>query len=363
MANNTDIPDNILDLFSLRISTEDKEKLEHWVNQSDENKKLFLEIRDIWQSTSNVSTDSYDENAAWNKFKPTIAAAKPLSKFTMLKYAAVAIIFCAIGFFAFYFSIHKASKLVSYQEVYVPYGSTSKIVLPDGSYVWLNAGSYLRYSNSFNIDNRDIFLKGEAYFDVRKNKKLNFIVNTPGIEVKAIGTKFNIKSYPEERTIRATVVEGKIQVINKDGEKLNETFLSVNQTASFLKKSPVSAIVEPENSENKVPFSTEAEKIPAEIVEVDSKTSPEIYVSWHQGRLIIERETLGAMAIKLERRYNVKINFLNQSVKNYIFSGVLKDETFEQVLEVIRLTSPLKYSIEGNIVSLMEDKSLKNRLN
>lgn len=363
MVNNTDIPENILDLFSHKISVEEKEKLMLWVNQNDENRQLFLELRDIWQSTSNISSDSYDEDAAWNKFKPTLTPAKPTRNLIWLKYAAVAVIFCAIGFFAFYLSIPRVSKVVSYQEVYVPYGSTSKIVLPDGSYVWLNAGSYLRYSNSFNLDNRNIYLKGEAYFDVRKNKKLNFIVNTPGIEVRAIGTKFNVKAYPEEKTIRTTVVEGKIQVINKDGEKTNEIYLSVNQSASFLKKSTVPPIVEPENSENKKHIYAEPEDIPSEILEVDSETSPEIYVSWHQGRLIIERESLGSMAVKLERRYNVKINFLNESVKNYIFSGILKDETFEQVLEVIRLTSPLKYSIDGNVVSLMEDKSLKNRLN
>ncbi|NJK95370.1 MAG: DUF4974 domain-containing protein [Bacteroidales bacterium] len=71
---------------------------------------------------------------------------------------------------------------------------------------------------------------------------------------------------------------------------------------------------------------------------------------------------MGSLAVKLERRYNVKIQFLDESLKNYVFSGILKDETFEQVIDVIRLTSPVKFTIEGNSVQLMEDKSLRNKI-
>jgi ferric-dicitrate binding protein FerR (iron transport regulator) len=363
MEKNSEIPEFIADLFSRELSVEDKEKVQLWMNESEDNQKTFAEFQDIWQAASLSSDNDYNPENAWNKFHHTLNVSKPKRSLSWLKYAAVAIIFSSLSVLAYYLLSPVHQQKVTFQEVYVPYGSTSKIVLPDGSYVWLNAGSYLQYNNSFNITNRDIYLKGEAYFDVNKNKKLKFIVNTPGIKVMAIGTKFNVKAYPEEKTILTTVVEGKVQVISeKEDQKKGSVFVTANQTVSLIKEYAAAPVTEPELAGKKQISAAVVEEIPSKIVDIKSEVNPDIYVSWHEGKLIIERETLGSLATKLERRYNVKIKFLNEDVRNYIFSGVLKDETFEQVLEIIRLTSPLKYSIQGNVVHLTEDNSLKNRL-
>jgi ferric-dicitrate binding protein FerR (iron transport regulator) len=230
--------------------------------------------------------------------------------------------------------------------------------------VWLNAGSFLKYNNLYNVKNRTVMLKGEAFFDVRKNPRLTFIVQTPGIEVKAIGTKFNIKSYPEEKTISATVVEGKIQIFNhlENKRDRNALTLTARQSASFRKEFTASPVTEPK-SDNKILSVARMEEIPAKIIQMDTDINTDLFVSWHEGKLIIERETLGSLAVKLERKYNVRMFFQDPVVKDYVFSGVLKDETFEQVMDVIRLTSPIHFSVEGNTVSLSEDKSRKKRLN
>lgn len=360
--NNT--PESLADIFFQGLPSGEKDKLKDWINQKNENRKIYNEFRDIWQATAMVRPENdYDENAAWDKLKTELKVTKPKRNLSWLKYAAVALIFGVLGSLTYYLFTPQKTKIpLSYQEIYVPYGSTSKIVLPDGSNVWLNAGSYLRYNNSFNINNRKLLLKGEAFFEVQKNKKIEFIVQTPGMEVKAIGTKFNIKSYPEEKIISATVVEGKVQVINNlKADKPGEIILTANQTASYIKEFTAPPVVEPEKDKNQK-LTEELDEIPSKIADVNSEVNTDILVSWHEGKLIIERETLGSLAPKLERRYNIKMQFVDSAVKNYVFSGVLKDETFEQVMEVIRLTSPLHFSVNGNFVKLTEDKSLKNRL-
>ena len=358
------VPENIADIFSQSLKAEEKEKIMGWIKQSDSNQKLFWEFRDVWQGTALVKSNEYDENKAWKSLKPNLKIEKTTINLQWLKYASVAVIFSLVGYFSYYLLVSSPANPVkiSFQEVYVPYGSTSKIVLPDGSFVWLNAGSYLKYDNYYNVNNRNVFLKGEGYFDVQKNKKLTFVVNTSGIEVKAIGTKFNVKSYPEEKLIYTTVVEGKIQIINKleNVKNKEELFLTQNQSASFLKENVEPPLIEPKIDSQKQ--LSAIKEIPSKILEIDSSINPDIFVSWHEGKMIIEREKLGSLAVKLERRYNVKINFLDETVKNYVFSGILKDETFEQIMEVIRLTSPIRYSVDGNKVELTVDKSLINRL-
>lgn len=361
------IPEKLVDSFSKELTGKEQEELSKWIHTESRNKKLFMELTDVWQATGTVNPSSdYNENDAWEKLRPHLVKTRKRD-LSWIRYAAVAVIFTIIGSLAFYLLQPAPTKVKiaeSFQEIYVPYGSTSKIMLPDGSYAWLNAGSYLKYSNTFNINNREVFIKGEAFFDVQQNKKLAFVVNAPGIEVKAIGTRFNVKAYPEEKTIFTTVVEGKIQVTNKTtaSNKASELFLTANQSASFEKDHVTSPVLEPETTVTQK-TTPEFEKINAEFLEIDPQVNTDLYVSWHTGKLIIEREKLGSLAVKLERRYNIKINFVDETVKNYVFSGVLKDETFEQVMEVIRLTSPLQFRIDGNIVKLSEDKSLKHRLN
>lgn len=367
MEKNPDqIPENLVDFFTEELNSEEREKLLHWINQNANTKTLLKEYGDIWQASGMANpSERYDESQAWLRLKSGLKDTKPQRNLTWLKYAAVAIIFSVLGSLTYYFlSPVPKTVPITYQEVYVPYGSTSKITLPDGSNVWLNAGSYIKYDNFFNVKNRMVFLKGEAFFDVRKNKKLTFFVRTPEIEVKALGTKFNVKAYPEEKTILTTVVEGKILVTNfiKPHTKYNELYLSTSQSAVFEKDFTSTPVSEPQPKESTQTQILKEELVPSKVLGVQSEVNTELHVSWHKGKMIIEREKLRSLAAKLERRYNIKIRFIDEATKDYVFSGVLKDETFEQVMDVIRLTSPVHFSINGNIVEFSEDKHLKNRL-
>ena len=357
-----EIPNFLIDYFSGEISTSENEKLISWLNSSADNKRIFDEFSDIWLAgLISKSKTSYDETGSWKLMKQEIVNDRRTAKFlyiSLAKYAAIGVVIIALsigGYLEFRRSVVLHS--VSYQEIIVPYGSRSQIDLPDGSKVWLNAGSRLKYSNRFNSQSREIFFDGEGYFEVAKNGKIPFIVQVPGAKIKVTGTIFNIKAYCDDNFIQASVVTGEVTIyseVEKNG-KAKQLNLEQNQIAVFEK-------VRTKNISNTKDSSLKDKSIVTTLVKSQTIVNIEKYTSWREGRLIIEHEKLGELAVKLERRYNVKIIFSEPKVKDYIFSGILQDETLYQVLKVISFTAPIKYTIDKDKVLLSEDKMLKNKV-
>ena len=245
-----------------------------------------------------------------------------------LKWAAMIALAFIIGGIVSYLVFGKdfLSGNHSYSEVIAPMGSRTEMNLPDGSKVWLNAGSKLRYSDNFNKSNRDLSLEGEAYFQVEKNKQLPLIVNALGVNVKVVGTTFNIKAYPTENTISTTLVEGKVILESEKYNFGNNIVMLPNQKAVFSK------------TDRKLVITT-----------IDDLYSE---ISWKDNQLIIKAEELSELAVKLERKYNVKIAFDSENIKLYKFSGTLQDETLQQVLDVIKVSAPINYQIRGKDILL-----------
>ncbi len=245
----------------------------------------------------------------------------------------------------------------TYTEVKSPFGSRSEIKLPDGTSVILNAGSTLKYRNDFNQSNRNIDLYGEAYFKVARNPEVPLIVSAGYIDVIALGTEFNIKAYPEENTIETTLIEGSVEIANSgtverkdDKESIN---LVPNQKAIFYKgeegyriESVIDKVIEPQPMK---PF--------IENILISPKADVEKTVAWTEGRLIFRGENFENLCIDLHRKYDVNFVFIEDALKNYRFTGVLLDETLEQVLSVIKLSAPIDYSLEGKTVYLFADVS------
>ena len=179
---------------------------------------------------SNITESSPTENVALRDEKR-----RPVY-LQILKIAAVLIpVFLLGGILSYYIMGNRTKpENITYTEIRAPYGARTEIGLPDGSTVWLNAGSKIKYMNVFNIDNREIQLNGEAYFKVAKNADLPFDVKTGDLDIQALGTEFNVKSYDDEDIIETTLVEGKIAI--KQGRKKKETiYLEPNQQAVYMK--------------------------------------------------------------------------------------------------------------------------------
>jgi len=269
-------------------------------------------------------------------------------KMNFLRIAAIVVVTFLLGGTLSYFIFNsKPIAVYSDCEVSASLGSTSEIVLPDQTHVWLNGGSKIKYSTSFNQNDRLIYLEGEGYFKVAKNKNLPFIVDAFGFEVKAIGTEFNVKAYKDDETIETTMVDGKVTLQHSAENILEGVILVPNQKATFFKlKETLTIEVLKELKEKKEEF----EYIPENRLIIASRIDPKSIVSWKENQLIFEREKLSVLVEKLSRKYNFTFVFKSDDIKRFRFSGTLEDETLQQVMDVIKISSPIDYTIVGKTV-------------
>lgn len=357
MSNNIIISDKekaaVINFLAGEFSHNDSETLNNWLNKSANNKKLFDELSDIWNSSqAEYINRKINISKAWNDIKNEVEAR---NRFTvplkyLFRYAAVFILAVFFGAFGYYFIEKNKETLLGQQTVeYVaPLGSRSFVQLADGSKVWLNAGTTLQYNNSFGTSNRNIKLQGEAFFEVAKNKKLPFVVQTSDINVIALGTRFNVKAYNQENTIETTLVEGSVKLESSTLKLADNVILKPNEKAVFTKKYQTSQIT----SENKTPNYTTQPKPKLEVIQ-SIETAP--VISWKEKRWVIQNEKLGQLAIKLERRFNVNFIFDDEVLKEFYFGGTLESENLSQIMEAISYTSPIKYAIQDNTVIVMSD--------
>ena len=214
-----------------------------------------------------------------------------------------------------------AEKLI-YNELFVPYGKKFQLVLSDGSKVHLNAGSSIRYPIQFMINRpREVYLNGEAFFDISKDSLHPFVVNTNAFDVKVLGTKFNVSSFSEEDLAQTVLVEGSVQMQYK---------ILAAQTENFITLLPgqKGEILTHERNIN--------------VSEVDTS----VYTSWLNGVLIFRNMAFKEIRKKLERHYNVKIYNNNQLLEEKTFNATFDVETIEQVFRTLNENFPIEYSIE-----------------
>jgi ferric-dicitrate binding protein FerR (iron transport regulator) len=288
----------------------------------------------------------------------------------VLQVISAAAIFCFAFFLGNIFNHHHnvpstERSLISttYSEIKAPLGARSEVRLNDGTEVMLNAGSSIRYSSDYNLQNRDLVLEGEAYFKVAKNINLPLIVNAGNIIIKATGTEFNVKAYTDEGIIETTLIKGEVEISqkgNKDKERI--LVLEPNQKAIFAYQSDQVTL---ERIKEIEPLAVKPARIITDKLLVSPKTDVEQATAWTKNKLIIKSENLESLCAKLQRKYNVTFVFMDEEIKKHRFSGVLLDETLQQVIDVIKLTSPVNYRMDGKTVLLFSNnekagKSIKN---
>ena len=250
-------------------------------------------------------------------------------------------------------------KTDTYVEVRAPLGARSEVTLSDGTELILNAGSTIKYRSDYNSLNRDLYLSGEAYFKVAKNRTLPLVVSAGNINIKATGTEFNIKAYAEDGIIEATLIEGEIEIVQEgDSEQDRVLVLKPNQKAIYTR---VSDHITMEKIREIEPLAVKPSKIDTEKLLISPKTDIEQATAWTEKRLIIKRESLESLCIKLQRKYDVTFVFDNEEIKKYRFSGVLLDETFDQVMAAIKLSAPVDYSINRKTVTLTINQEMMDK--
>ncbi len=230
--------------------------------------------------------------------------------------AASVIVATAVG--AYWFSM---SRLQSQSfEVTTLKGQKSMVVMPDGSRVRLNSASKVVYTAAFNRRDRKIRIEGEAFFEVAKNPELPFTVTAGGIDVTALGTKFNVRAYAEDREIVTTLVEGKVAVETKN----QKTLLEPGQLVRWSR-----------DNRNLL------------VQQVASKVHA---VPWINNELMFRDESLLQIARELERMYNVNITFRDYGLAEYRYTGLVLNNNLTNVLDLITTTSPVRYQMNDNTI-------------
>jgi len=376
---NKDIKDEVRVLIITHLqgmsTFEEFERLQAWLKADEANRRVYDELKAAWVLSGKVSGQLRPDGKLlwldierrmhrdkWTAFRKRV---KDIKYYKVIRVAATWLILFSFGFIGSYLLNHTGGRhlLAGKTVITAPLGSKSKVELPDGSTVWLNAGSALEYSRGFNTVDREVRLAGEGFFKVKTDKKKPFVVNAFDISIIACGTTFNVKAYPEEKKVVTTLVDGEVRIEGKDREKtpfavVMEPKQKVTCYADGTERDiTTEKIKEGEKREG------EAEKTPSSVtswypVVKDYNVKTELYTSWKDNRWIIEREKFGELVKKIERRYNVKIILESDELLDYHFSGIIEKETLEQLLEILRLTIPVQYTIDVGKVYLNLDKKL-----
>jgi len=209
-------------------------------------------------------------------------------------------------------------------EVKSPLGSKTFLELPDGSKVWLNYGSLLKFPQKFTGQTRTVKLQGEGYFEIAHNEQKPFIVETGELEVLVKGTEFNLMAYPEDAVIETTLESGKAILQRKvcDGTVQRIFEMEPNHHATYLKK------------EKELTYSIE---------------NPDKYISWKDGILIFRDDSITDIIKKLSRWYNVDIQLEDKELSKYTYTATFVDEALPQILELLKIATPIKYTISSRI--------------
>jgi ferric-dicitrate binding protein FerR (iron transport regulator) len=298
-------------------------ELQKLVSTSNENRLYFQQLKNIWDnSEQNESLKMVNVENAFYMVKKGITFKTSIRNFWYYWKMIAAVLIIPIGlgnliYFSFNTKSHLIPQVPVYNELFAPFGTRSALKLSDGTTVWLNSGSSLRYPDRFTGNNRVVFLKGEGYFEVESDHKKPFIVETLFLKVKATGTKFNVSGYPSADEAEVTLVTGKVEVSLTDNKKnIKSSILDINQHFSFNKINGTTSIVKEDISK---------------------------HISWKDGKLIFRNEPLTNVVRKISQKFNVDIEIKGDEIKNYSYRATFQDESLVEILKMLKMSSPIDY--------------------
>ena len=272
----------------------------------------------------------------------------------LLWIGAAIMVTAVIVFLNLFYSTKKSysQEKVAQSEVSTKNGSRTKIQLPDGTSVWLNSSSKLVYDNDhFGTNIREVSLIGEAYFDVVKNPAKPFVIHTAKMDIRVLGTAFNVKCYPGEKTTETSLIRGSVEVTLKDRQqkiimKPNDKLILNNDDLKSVKTNIAQA---KQISVNKVNPVIEFQLSHLTLYPTDSSI---VEIGWVESRLMFSGDRLEDIAKKMERWYGVTIQITNEKLKNQLLTGSFEKETIDQALSALQLTTAFSYRINKDIITI-----------
>ncbi len=241
----------------------------------------------------------------------------------------------------------QAAKTIAVTKT--PSRSKSKIYLSDGSIVTLNSESVLKYPASFGGPTREVYLNGEAFFNVAKDHTHPFIVHAGKMNIKVLGTSFNVKSYPNDKNIETTLIKGAIEVTLSDRPsdriilKPNEKLILNN---SSFKKPQANNNLTSSGETAGTNYSL------TNLTHLRSNDTTIVETSWVNNELVFKDESFSDLANQMERWYGIKIKFKNTSTKDYHFTGVFVKENIAEAMNALKMIEPFDYKYKNETVSI-----------
>lgn len=310
----TDSIENLISRFLNGDCTpQEASELKRWIESSPENKNEFIALKDIWDFSLSKPDRSNDQLAQF--YKKQLEKSNKQRRLWIRSSVAVAAVL-VLGLVISILIPRSAPIIVENEQVFsVPLGSKSKVLLADGTEVNLNSGSELRYSADFSSKKRVVRLSGEGFFKVKSDKENPFVVQTSDFNVKVTGTEFNVCTYSENKVATATLAEGSIH-------------LEIKSSGQTFEIKPG----------EKFELDRNSRKYMLEQADIESE------VAWKEGQFIFRSIPFPELVQRLERWYDVKLDYSGSELQNFKFTGRFKNqETIWQVLDALKLTSPIDY--------------------
>ncbi len=324
--------DLILRYFHNKCSKSEIIEVEHWLANLKDDGSDDLLLKEILNSIQ-LGENEIQAREAFKKFEHTVTEHQrerfgKKQKITRkiglwYRYAAAILLFpLIVACFYFYTETNNPKEWV---EEYVPYGQNKMIYLPDSTKLWLNAGTKLIYPKQFNHSIRQVYVAGEVYAEVQKDKNRPFVVSAGEVSVQVLGTKFNLKSYSEDSQIVVSLLEGAIQMNTNYNGSIKSRILKPGEVVKF------------EKSTGRI---NSSEFIPA------------IRKQWYQGQsFYFIDETLEEIAISLERYFDVRINIENEALKTEVYYSVfINNESLEEILSALNINGKMTISRKANTI-------------
>jgi transmembrane sensor len=288
--------------------------------------KSRLDVLDMSEPAPVVQMDRFEKKKSKKKI------------LILIKLTAAAVLLAGVFFTINYFNTGRSKGTKTFLAAY---GERKNIQLPDGSDVTLNAGSKIEIREGFGVSTRDVYLEGEAFFDVKHNGRLPFIVHTVAMDVRALGTAFNVKAYLNEKITETSLIRGLIEVTLKESN--NRTMLLYpNQKIKW--EHPLTKASSNLSAANDGVNLNLIDSLVKKLQVTDYGNIKE--VAWRENKLIFEDELFGDIAIQLERWYGAQIEFGDDSLRNYRFTGNFEKEDINTVLDFLKEARKFDYKIE-----------------
>ena len=325
--------------FSEEIGEEDRVIVEQWKNASPENMKQLQAFKNVWEMGGMLALmKRFDADEALKKVDRVIYDERKSRIIGILQKIAAVLLLPLLIYSAYLTFNSRENKSATNQEAPVwntiktSTGMQSQFVLPDGSEIWLNASSSIKYPLVFG-KYREVELSGEAFFDVQKDENHPFIVKLGKINIEVVGTSFNILNYSDESQTEIILKSGKVKVFSGDYSEANEiTYLNPGQRAVYIDS---------------------LRKVFIDDVEVDK------YTAWMEGKLVFIDDPMDEVVRKLNRWFNVDIILRDEGLHDYVYKATFEDETLDQILELLKLSAPIEYSSEPR--KLLPDGTFSKR--